>query len=366
MKLAPRFFPALGILMAVCTIGMFINCSDSVGPTSPVENAPAFAAMAPEMLAAMAVQEAHTPRLMANPEVVGTAVTLTDDGRPAVLLLLVSDLGLRSAPKELDGLPVVTEITGLIKALKSNPAADHKARQPRPIQLGVSGGNAKDFANGYCCSGTLGALVQGGGQQYILSNSHVFAADIAASPTDLDVAQINDPINQPGLIDVNCSDIANDYVANLSTLTSLVPGSNVDAALAKVVAGKVSTDGAILEIGTISAQTVAAAVNQAVKKSGRTTGLTRSKVSGLNATITVGYEDECAGQSFSKTFTGQILIANKGSKFLAGGDSGSLMVQDVTTSPKAIGLLFAGGNTIAVANPINEVLAYLSTSMVGN
>ncbi len=35
----------------------------------------------------------------------------------------------------------------------------------------------------------------------------------------------------------------------------------------------VRTDGAILEIGTISSSTVGASINQAVKKSGRTTGL---------------------------------------------------------------------------------------------
>ena len=56
--------------------------------------------------------------------------------------------------------------------------ADHKARQPRPIALGVSGGNATDTANGFCCSGTLGALVQNGQGQFILSNSHVFAHDV--------------------------------------------------------------------------------------------------------------------------------------------------------------------------------------------
>src|SRR5688572_2655015 len=57
------------------------------------------------------------------------------------------------------------------------PGVDHKARQARPIQLGTSGGNAADLANGYCCAGTLGSLIQIGGAQYILSNRHVFAGD---------------------------------------------------------------------------------------------------------------------------------------------------------------------------------------------
>jgi len=46
--------------------------------------------------------------------------------------------------------------------------------------------------------------------------------------------------------------------------------------------GVVMTNGAILEIGPISSQTLAASINQAVKKSGRTTGLTHSFIDGLN------------------------------------------------------------------------------------
>jgi hypothetical protein len=133
--------------------------------------------------------------------------------------------------------------------------------------------------------------------------------------------------------------------------------SNVDAAIAAVEPGMVSPDGAILEVGPPSSTTVAAFVGQAVKKSGRTSKLTRSKVSGLYATVSVAYENECAGSpAFTKTYTGQILVANRGSKFLRGGDSGSLLLEDVLSSPSAVGLLFAGSSTIAVANPIGEVL----------
>ncbi len=37
-------------------------------------------------------------------------------------------------------------------AKPSKGGASHTARQARPIQLGVSGGNALDVANGFCCS----------------------------------------------------------------------------------------------------------------------------------------------------------------------------------------------------------------------
>ena len=123
-------------------------------------------------------------------------------------------------------------------------------------------------------------------------------------------------------------------VATLRQLSSL-PGNNVDCSVAQVIPGMVS--GAILEIGPISSTTVAASLNQAVKKSGRTTGLSCSKVSGLKGTINVAYENECAGgAAFTKIFTGQIVIANSRSQFLNSGDSGSLMVQNVTSNPHAV------------------------------
>jgi len=193
----------------------------------------------------------------------------------------------------------------------------------------------------------------------------VFEADIVNGGNNRR-AQTGDPIIQPGLIDVNCSASAAQQVATLVVSSSL-PSSNVDCSSATIISGMVDPNGAILEIGTLSSQTVAASVNQAVKKSGRTTGLTRSTVSGLNATVSVSYEDECAGSTaFTKTYTGQIIIANRRSKFLAGGDSGSLMVEDVSTNPRAVGLLFAGSTQTAVANPINEVLNFFGATMVGN
>ena len=103
-----------------------------------------------------------------------------------------------------------------------------------------------------------------------------------------------------------------------------------------------------------------------MKKSGRTTGLSRSSIAGLNATISVTYDNECAGgPAFTKTFTGQIVIGNKASRFLNSGDSGSFMVEDVATNPRAIGLLYAGSSIDAIANPINHVLSFLGATMVG-
>lgn len=319
--------------------------------------------------AAMMVQEKHTARLMASKDVVGTAVGLNEAGEIVVKIYTVRD-GIPNLPKVLDGMNVDVEVTGVIRAMQGKKGGgggggvSHTAKQTPPIQLGTSGGWRYDLANGYCCGGTLGSLITANGKKYILSNYHVFRSDIVPGGNGR-VATAGDPIIQPGLIDMSCNANNAQNVATLSGEASL-PGSNVDAAIAEVIPGNVRTDGAILEIGTISASTVGASIDQAVKKSGRTTGLTRSKVSGLNATVSVAYDNECAGgAAFTKTYTGQIIIANRGSKFLAGGDSGSLMVEDVAPNPRAVGLLFAGSTSLAVANPIGEVLSFFGATMVG-
>src|SRR5207302_5219045 len=126
----------------------------------------------------------------------------------------------------------------------------HTAIQAPPIQLGTSGGWRKDLANGYCCGGTLGSLIQVNGVQYILSNYHVFESDIVPGGNGT-VATTGDNIIQPGLIDVGCNVDGAQSVATLEKTSSL-PDNNVDCAIAQVNPGMVKTNGAILEIGPIS------------------------------------------------------------------------------------------------------------------
>jgi hypothetical protein len=346
------------------------GCSKtSTGPLSPdaadLANVKAGGVLSmnnPAVRAVSLIQERHTAELMAKPGVVGTATTIDENGNPAVMVLTETALGAGRLPATLDGVPVVEEVTGKFRAMA---VADHQVKQTPPIQMGTSGGWRYDLANGYCCGGTLGSCVKKGTTQYVLSNYHVLEADIVPGGNNR-IAQAGDPVVQPGLIDVNCTAANAQNVASLSGIKSL-PNSNVDCAIASVISGQVRTDGSILEVGTISASTVGASVGQAVKKSGRTTGLSRSTISGLNATVSVQYENECAGgNAFTKTFTGQIVVKNKGSRFLNSGDSGSLMVEDVTTNPRAVGLLFAGSSTSAIANPIGQVLSFLGATMVGN
>ena len=177
-------------------------------------------------------------------------------------------------------------------------------------------------------------------------------------------------IIQPGLADLNCNVYASlNLVGDVVSATSLEPtmlGSepgwdrpvgNVDAAVASATATMVSPDGAILGIGLIDPSPVDAFPGQLVTKSGRTTGVTSSRVDATNVTMSVGYSDYPGGpQAFIREFYGQIVIKNRRNKFLAPGDSGSLAVEEGTLRPVA--LLFAGGNSIALANPAQDVLDY--------
>jgi hypothetical protein len=331
--------------------------------------------------AVMAVQSAATPDLMKWPDVLGTATGLDEAGQPALVVFVNQDGAsradiIRSLPAKLRGIAVRAELTEPFRAFagksgSGSASVNHRAGQQLPIQLGTSGGWRDDLANGYCCGGTLGSLIQVNGVQFILSNYHVLEADIVGGGNNL-VATTGSPVIQPGLIDVGCNASSCQVVGTLVKIGSL-PNSNVDASIAQVAAGMVRSDGAILEIGPLSSQTMPPFLYQPVKKSGRTTGLTRSKTTGLNATIRVTYENECAGgTAFTKTFTGQIIISNSGSKFLNSGDSGSLLVEDFPNRPRAMGLLYAGSSTTAIANPIDEVLSYVgamlggTATMVGN
>ena len=69
----------------------------------------------PAIQAVVAVQERHTAELMKNSEVVGTAVTVTEDGHPAIMVMAKSaalQKGPGGIPYELESVPLIIEVTG--------------------------------------------------------------------------------------------------------------------------------------------------------------------------------------------------------------------------------------------------------------
>ena len=237
--------------------------------------------------------------------------------------------------------------------LIADSGANHQLKQAFPISLGTSGGNVNDISRAFCCSGTLGSLVTKGGTNYILSNNHVLAR--------VDQAVVGENISQPGLVDVGCQVSKTNTVAHFSQAAPL-GSSNVDAALAAVVSGDVTSTGNILDVGVPASTTATPTVGRGVAKSGRTTGLTCSTIGSVNTNVSVQYQKGCnSGKKFVITYTNQVVINS--SSFSAGGDSGSLIVTSGTAQPAA--LLFAGSSTTTIGNPIQDVTANLGVNFVG-
>jgi hypothetical protein len=232
-----------------------------------------------------------------------------------------------------------------------------KSTLPRPIELGVSGGNINSFVTigkkQFCFSGTLGSMVQDqGANQFILSNNHVLART--------NIAQTGEPIVQPGLAVKHCQVIPTDEVATFSSTVQLdfSGGTNtVDAAIAAVDSGDVNSN--ILNIGPIASTVATATVGLKVQKMGATTCLTTGKISAVGVSGQISY-----GGGQIANFANQIIINHKG--FGKAGDSGSLIVTR-DACPQAVALLFAGSKNFkqTIANPISDVLSDLGVSMTG-
>jgi hypothetical protein len=220
----------------------------------------------------------------------------------------------------------------------------------RNLNFGVSGSNVNDASSAFCCGGTLGALVQDSqANQYILSNNHVLGRSGQANP--------GDNIAQPGLIDNFCRPAVT--VANFTLAPSL--SSNVDAAIAKLAAGMMNSDGSIEDIGTISAVMRTPSVGLNVAKSGRTTGFTTGSISSINTSVSVQYQEGCGrGKKFTVSYTNQVVVT--GNSFSAGGDSGSLIVTNDSAN-QPVALLFAGSKTTTIGNPIQSVMAQISNAL---
>jgi len=310
----------------------------------------------------------------------------------------ISPSGLYTAPASFPNPNTVT-VTATVQSKGSQTANaavtvmfpnDNSKAQAIPVKLGTTGGNSTDKTTSgstvTCCSGTLGALLTRAGAFFILSNNHVLDKS--------DTGTAGDPITQPGLVDNNCS--GGTLVANLSQAAALKPTantttgacagsailcgpapSNVDAAIAQIVPAMVDTSGAILDLApnpgatsigaappssTLAVPSAVLAANTRVAKSGRSTGLTCSTLQSINTTVTVNYSASCGGPSaFTAVFSNQLMI--NGGTFSSTGDSGSLIVTADAARP--LGLLYGGNSTSTSANPIGDVLAAFSATVVG-
>jgi hypothetical protein len=204
----------------------------------------------------------------------------------------------------------------------------------------------------YVFVGTLGAVVKDNatGNKMLLSNFHVMCVD--------DQWKVGDKMAQPSLVDGGKCPA--DVVGELQRAAL---NTDVDAAISSHTARPISCE--IKEIGNVTG-TGNAAIGLAVRKRGRTTGLTYGKVDSLNMTVQINYGNGLG----VKTLKNQIHIEPDKTKspiFGNHGDSGSAVVNDKN---EIVGLHFAGGQDAqgnpvgdGIANPIQKVLTALNISV---
>jgi hypothetical protein len=308
----------------------------------------------PRFRAALEAHRKHSLELMGINGVVGSGVGADPQGEPEIKVF-TARTGVVDIPSVLDGVPVKDKVTGRFYAL-----FDTTARLDRPVPLGVSTGHPAITA------GTIGArVIDSAGRVYALSNNHVYAA--------VNSATTGDPVLQPGAYDggkvgSDPTSIDGDEIGTLFSYQPITmcrwiwqglwytcPTTNtVDAAIAlsstELLGNSTPSGSDPNAYYTPSEETAEPFVGQAVKKYGRTTELTYGTVDAVNVTVDVCYNDTC---SEIARFMDQISITP--GNFSGGGDSGSLIVTQDGNHP--VGLLFAGSNTITLANRISSVLS---------
>jgi hypothetical protein len=269
-------------------------------------------------------------------------------------------------PSSLEGTPTDVVQTGVIRALQAV-----RTDRIRPAPGGVSIGHIDITA------GTLGCLVKKNDQKYILSNNHVLA--------NSNQAQIGDPILQPGPYDGG--KYPDDEIATLEQFVPIAFSGDpsecgfanavtalfnlgcriinsqtrykavklqaadnlVDAAIARPLSPDDVSD-EILEIGTIQGSAVGE-LGTAIKKSGRTTGLTTGTIEQVDVSVNVQY-----GQGQIAMFTDQLMAG----AMSQGGDSGSAVLDG---NNRLVGLLFAGSDTTTIINRIENVFGALGVAV---
>ncbi len=267
-------------------------------------------------------------------------------------------------PERVAGVPTDVVATGRFRALEVPMG------RFRPAPGGVSIGH-RDIT-----SGTLGCVVRKDGELFILSNNHVLANSNAA--------QIGDPILQPGPYDGGRD--PDDRIATLSAFTpiammgeestcgtarAVADGLNalsrllssdarlravsqavaenlVDCAIARPLSTDLVAD-EILGLGAIVG-TGSGELGLAVRKSGRTTGVTSGEIVQVDVTADVNYGNQSA------RFSDQLMAG----PMSQGGDSGSAILDG---EGRVVGLLFAGSDTTTLANRIGHVFSALGVRL---
>ena len=268
-------------------------------------------------------------------------------------------------PPAIDGIPTDVVATGVIRALQARTA------RFRPAPGGVSIGHRAITA------GTLGCLVRRQGQVFVLSNNHVLAnsndaqrGDAILQPgphdggrfPDDQIAELEDFVRVSFLEQPSECRFASAVVAVLNAACRSIGSktryrsvnlqavdNRVDAAIARPLQ-PAQVKGEILEIGSI-AGLGSGSLGLAIKKSGRTTGLTTGEITQVDVSANVQY-----GPGRLARFTDQLMAG----PMSQGGDSGSAVLD---SNNRLVGLLFAGSENSTIINRIEHVFSELRLTL---
>lgn len=316
------------------------------------------------------VKERIEDELLSRPGVVGVDINeKVSDGKPTGELAIVvyvekkkprSQLSADQAiPAKIEGIPTdvkeekIELHTARVALTDIMPLVD--ATKYATLHGGISMGPCRSVhldppdvpaSGNYIFVGTLGAIVTDRTTKaaMALTNFHVACVDSGWAAGN---AQC-----QPSRVDGGTCP-----ADTFGTLTRAALSNHVDGAVVTIQAGK-TTDCSIEEIGAVKGQAVAVQ-KSAVRKRGRTTGLTFGKVDSIDASVTINYGDGLGNH----TLKNQIRIVPdtaQSAQFSDHGDSGSVVVDG---ADKVIGLLFGGSSVATYANPIQFVLDELNVDL---
>jgi S1-C subfamily serine protease len=265
-------------------------------------------------------------------------------------------------PAEIDGIPtdVVEEQIVLHndRVLLDEVAPLIDATTYSTLQGGISMGPCRSVflsppdvpsAGNYIFVGTLGAIVKDrtSGARMALTNFHVACVDSTWA--------VGNTMAQPGRNDGGTCP-ANKFGAIVRATLS----DHVDGSVVSIDAGK-ATACSIVEIGNVKGKNTAA-VGMAIRKRGRTSGLTYGKVTSVDQSVSINYGDGLGTHTLKNQIRIEVDTAHS-TVMSDHGDSGSVVVD---ANNKVIGLLYAGidpGHTVSFANPIQNVLDELNVDL---
>ena len=312
-------------------------------------------------LAAMDAAAAHFHRL-ASENVMGWGIgKKVVDGTPVdAVHVYVRKFPDSTIPEHFGELPTEVIKVGEIIASQNPEVGEITDQDPqecyRPVPGGVSGGHPNVRA------GTLGCLVEKGGNHYILGNNHVLA--------NWNRAKRGHPVIQPSTNDGGRHQTH--QIATLEPYTEIIFSDRenpdraivnyIDAAIALV--GKYDQTVAVPNIlGTTAlprSTTTPAFIGQTVRKCGRSTRHTVGVVSSTPTNVWGKYGKRWAW------FENQIAIESVNAEpFATDGDSGALIMDAKTGKPTALLFSVSEESGLTYANPIDRVLKEYRVTIVG-